>query len=240
MTFTQKAAGTNIALFDTSNPFQQLTQGEGAPGKLWVSEDQVAIAATYFHATNDFVRLCRFPTQAIIKKVELFSDRSLVDGGGASSTLVFSIGVIFSDSTFDGTPTQYQNQHPTTVGIAGGATTPGTTVAIGGSNANYLFGTITAVAGTGSFSGGTIVGPSTGSSVLYGGEITFGGAIATYGEPLTYTQNPLINYFNLRDGQNNPIPRAGFFDLIVQSSTATNTNPAAAYNLYGRVTYTLG
>src|SRR4029077_14917908 len=142
-TYTQKASGTQTTAYDVTNPFQQLTQGEGAPGKLWQSEDIVAVPRTGFATAGNFVRLCRFPTQAMIKKVELFSDLSLVDGGGASTALVLSVGVIFSDSLIDGTPVQYQNQHPTTVGIAGGATTAGTTVAIGGASANYLFGTIT-------------------------------------------------------------------------------------------------
>ena len=120
MAFTQKAASVQIAAYDTTNPFQQLTIGEGAPGRLWVIEDSVAIATTYFAATNDYVRLCRFPSNAIIKKVELFTDLSLVDGGTSSTALVLSVGVIFSDSTIDGTPVAYQNMHPTTVGIGGG------------------------------------------------------------------------------------------------------------------------
>jgi len=240
MAYVQRSSGINTTAYDVTNPFQQLTQGEGAPGKLWASEDQVKIATTTFAATDDFVRLCRFPTQAIIKKVELFTDLSLVDGGTSSTALVFSVGVIFSDSTVDMTPLWYQNQQPTTVGIGGGATTAGTTVAIGGSNANYLFGTITATTTTGAFSAGVKTGLSTSSNILFGGEITFGGAIATYLEPIIYTQTPMINYFNLRDGSNNLIPRAGFFDLIVVSTTAYNAAPAGAYNMYGRVTYTLG
>lgn len=240
MAFTQKAAGTQIAAYDTTNPFQQLTIGEGAPGRLWVIEDMVSIATTTFASTNDFVRLCRFPSNAIIKKVELFTDKSLVDGGSSSSALVLSVGVIFSDSTLDGTPLAYQNQHPTTVGIGGGTTTAGTTVAIGGSSANYIFGTITALSSTGSFSGGTVYNLSTSSTVMYGGEITWGGSEATYGTPLAITQQPLINLFNLRDGQNNLIPKLGMMDLIVQASTAYNTAPSAKYNMYGRVSYILG
>ena len=238
MAFTQKAASVQIAAYDTTNPFQQLTIGEGAPGRLWVIEDQVPIATTYFGSTNDYVRLCRFPSNAIIKKVELFTDVNLVDGGTSSTALVFSVGVIFSDSTLDGTPVAYQNMHPTTVGIGGGTTTAGTVVAIGGSSANYIFGTITAITSTGGFA--TLAGISSGSTVFYGGEITFGGTEATYGKPLSITQQPLINLFNFRDGQNNLIPKLGMMDLIVQSSHAVNTAPAAAYNMYGRISYVLG
>src|SRR5208283_149357 len=106
----------------------------------------------------------------------------------------------FSDSTLDGTPVAYQNQHPTTVGIGGGTTTAGTTVAIGGASANYLFGTVTAITSTGGFS--TLAGISSGSQVLYGGEMTFGGSFATYGEPIATTQIPLVELFNFRDGAN--------------------------------------
>jgi len=238
-TYTQKASGVNVALYDTLNPFAQLPTGAGAPAHLLRVEDQVAIPAVGFLTAGNFVRLCRFPSHACIKAVNLFSDKSLVDGGTSSSALVLSVGVVFSDSTVDGTPVTYQNQMPTTVGIGGGSTTPGTVVAIGGTNANYIFGTITALGSTGSFSGGTVAGPSTGSGTLYGGDITFGGAIATYGEPLVLTQTPLVNLFNFRDGAGLLLPKLGMMDLIVVATTGYNTVPSAAYNLYATVTYTI-
>ena len=239
MAYTQVASGTQTTALDLTNPFQQLTIGQGAPAKLFRSEDLVAVPRTGFGTIDNFVRLCRFPSNAIIKKVSLFSDLSLVDGGTSSTALVLSVGVIFSDSTIDGTPLAYQNLQPTTVGIGGGSTTAGTAVAIGGSNANYIFGTITALSTTGSFSGGTKNGLSTGSGTLYGGDITFNGAIATYGNALTLTQTPLVQLFNFRDGQNNPITKLGMMDLIVVATTPYNTQPAAGYNLYATVDYAL-
>lgn len=240
MAFTQIAASTNIALYDTSNPFQQLTVGVGAPGRMQVIEDQVAITRTGFGTTDNFFRLCRFPSHALIKQVELYSDLSLVDGGTSSTALVLGVAVIFSDSTIDGTPVAYQNMQPTTVGIGGGTTTPGTVVAIGGSSANVLFGTITATTGTGAFA--TLTGISTGSQVLYGGDITFGGTEATYyaNGPYVLTSTPLVNLFNFRDGQGNLIPKLGMMDLMVYASHIYNTQPAAGYNLYGRVRYVVG
>src|ERR1700676_4111487 len=144
-TYTQKAAGYNIGIFDTLNPYVPNTAGEGAPGELNQVEDVVAVARTGAGTSGNFWRLCRFPTKAKVKKVELYVDLAsgTVDGGGAFSAIVFSVGVIFSDSTIDNAPVPYQNQQPTTVGIGGGTTTAGTTVAIGGTSANYIFGTIT-------------------------------------------------------------------------------------------------
>ena len=235
--YTQKAAGVGIAVYDTTNPYVAPSTGEGAPGILRIQEDQVAVAQTAFGTAGNFVRLCRFPSTAKIKGFELLSDKSLVDGGTSSSALVLSVGVVFSDSTIDGTPLNYQNLQPTTVGIGGGTTTAGTAVAIGGASANYLFGTITALSSSGSFSGGTVYGNSTSSSVLYGGQITFGGSIATYGEPIVWTQEPLTTLFNFRDGSGNLVDSLGYMDVIVVATTAYNTQPSAAYNLYARLTF---
>ena len=143
MAYTQKAAGTNIALYDAT-PFVAITAAEGAPAKLKTIEDQVAIAQTGAGTQHNFWRLCRFPTKAIVKKVELFVDvtSGLVDGGTSSTALVFEVGVIFSDSTIDGTPANYQNLQPTTVGVTAntiGGSTAGTVVAIGGSSCELDF-----------------------------------------------------------------------------------------------------
>jgi hypothetical protein len=235
MAYTQQAAGTNVALYDTT-PFLALTDGEGAPSRLKTVEDQVAIARTGAGTQHNFWRLCRFPADARVKKVELFVDLAsgTVDGGGASSALVFEVGVIFSDSTIDGTPANYQNLQPTTVGVTanGGSTTAGTAVAIGGTSANWIFGTITANTTTGAF------GAKIGDGPVFGEEITFGGVGTTYGAPLYITQTPLTEIFNFVDGSGNVLDGLGYFDLIVDTKTVYNTQPSAGYNLYGRVSYT--
>ena len=235
-TYTQLGSGINTTIYDTL-PYIAPSAGEGAPGVLRMQEDQVAVTRTAFGTAGNFVRLCRFPATAKIKKLELFTDLNAVDSNGGSSALVLQTGVVFSDSTIDGTPPNYQNLMPTTVGIGGGATTPGTAVAIGGSNANYLFGTQTVTAGTGLF---TVVGANLlviNSNVLFGGEITFGGTIATYGEPLVWTQEPLTNLFNFRDGQGNLVDSLGYMDIIVVCNHAYGAQPAGAYNMYARLTY---
>ena len=226
------ASGTNITLYDvTTTPFAQLTHAEGAPARKVIIEDQVAVPAIGFATAGNYVKLCRFPTFAKVKKVELFTDLSLIDGGTTGTTLVLNTGVMFSDGLYDGTPVGYRGLAPTTVGIGGSTTTPGTAVAINGTSCNYIFGTITAVTTTGAM-------PSSGSaalSQLFGGEITFNGTIATYGEPLAIDQNPLIDVFNFRDGQNKLIPSLGMFDIFVMASTGYKTVPAAAYNIFVRV-----
>lgn len=243
-TYTQKESGTNTTLFDAS-PFAALSAGEGAAGVLRQVEDFVAVAQTDFGTAGNFVRFCRFPTNARLKRVQLYTDRTLVDGGGASSALSLGVGVVFSDSKIDGTPVAYQNLMPTTVGIGGGTTTAGTAVAIGGASSNRLFGNILANTATGAFPNGTMgqnatAAPAGQAAALYfGGEFTLNGTIATYGNPLAITQVPLINLFNFRDAQNNLIREAGFFDLILIADVAYNSQPAGAYNVYGRVEYTL-
>ncbi len=248
MAFTQKGSGYFTTIWDTI-PVLPPTAGEGAPSFLCEIEDSVAIAQTGAGTSGNFWRLCRFPVKAKIKKLDLYVDiaSGLVDGGGASTALVFSVGVAFSDSTIDGTPPSLQNQMPTTVGIGGGSTTPGTTVAIGGTSSNRLFGTVTAVAATGAF--GTLQGVGT-SSNLWGTDVTFGGG-TTYQNALigpSSTLNttalalidvPVLEIFNLQDGRGNVIKDEGFFDLIVIVNTIYNTQPGAGYNLYAKLQYSV-
>lgn len=246
-TYTQKASGYNTAIFDVLNPFVPNTAGTGAPGALNEVEDVVAIARTGMGTSGNFWRLCRFPTKAKVKRLELYTDISTgaIDGGGASSALVFAVGVVFSDSTIDNTPVPYQNQMPTTVGIGGGTTTAGTTVAIGGTSANAIFGSWTAPSGG-------VFGLQTGGAALAGNlwglEATFGGG-TTYlntligpsttlnTTTLALWQVPLISIFNLQDGKGNIIKDAGYFDIIVTTTTVYNTQPAAGWNLYARLQY---
>lgn len=223
VTYTQVGAGTNVALLDTIAPFSALTAGEGSRGAVKIVEDQVAIARTGFGTAGNYARLCRFPANAKVKKVSLFTDLSLVDGGTTSSALVLSVGAIFSDSTIDGTPQGYQGQWPTSTGIGGGQTTQGTTVAPGGTTAgNFIFGTWSANGTTGAFPQGET------QSIV---------SSTTYGTPLVRAQTPLVAIFNFWDNYKNPLENLGWMDLIVVATTVYNTQPAAGYNLFGRVEY---
>lgn len=243
-TYTQKETGTNTALYDAS-PFAPLTSGEGGPGYLRAIEDFVAVGQTDFGTAGNFVRLLRFPTSARLKKLELYTDLSLVDAGTSSSALSLGVGVVFSDSTTDGTPVALQNQMPTTTGIGGGTTTAGTSVAIGGASSNRLFGNILANTSTGAFPNGMMgqnatAAPTGQQAALYfGGEFTYNGTIATYGHPLAISQVPLMALFNFRDGQNNLIRQGGYFDIIIIADVIYHTQPAGAYNIYGRLEYVI-
>ena len=243
-TYTQIASGTNTTLYDAS-PFAALTAGEGAPGVVRAVEDFVAIPRTGFGTAGNFFRLLRFPSNARIKRLELYTDLLLVDGGTSSSALSVGVGVVFSDSTIDGTPAALQNQMPTTVGIGGGTTTAGTSVAVGGTSSNRLFGNILANTSTGAFPNGSMGNiPSaavTGqaAALYFGGEFTYHGTIATYGSPVAISQIPLVKLFNFRDAQNNLIYSSGFFDIILIADVIYQTQPAAGYNIYGRLEYVL-
>ena len=224
MTAVLNTKSTNITLLDTLNPFQALTAGEGAPQRLWQIEDQVVLPTTFFSATNNYVRLCRFPTSAKIKKVELRTDVA-VDSAATTGAAAFSVGVAFSDSTIDGTPAAYQGLVPSTVGIGGGTTTAGTVVALPStSGANVVFGTVTAPATTGAI-------PLT--------DVTFNGTAATYGDALAISQTPLLKIFNLWDQASKPQTNLGYFDLVCLTTVAYTTVPSASAKLYGRVTYTV-
>ena len=235
MAQVQIASGTITTNLDAL-PVTYPTAGEGAATVLKVVEDVVAVPRTGFATAGNFMRLCRFPTKAKVKKVELFTDLSLIDGGTSSTALVLSVGVIFSDDTNDGTPASLQNLQPTTVGVTanGGSTTAGTAVVANGTSANFIYGTITAVTTT-----GAIPAPATTATVIqnwFGGEITFN-ATATYGTPYYMSNTSLARIFNFVDGGGVVTEDLGYFDLIVMATTGYNTQPAAAYNLYGRVSY---
>jgi hypothetical protein len=224
MTAVLNTKSTNITTLDTLNPFQALTTGEGAPARLWCVEDQVVLPTTFFSATNNYVRLCRFPTNAKIKKVVLLTDAA-VDAAATTGATTFTVGVAFSDSTIDGTPANWAGLVPSTVGIGGGTTTAGTVVALPStSGANVIFGTVTPPASTGPV-------PLT--------DITFNGTEATYGDPLTISQTPLLKIFNLWDQVSKPLVSEGFFDLVILTTHAYTTVPTTSAKLYARVEFAI-
>ena len=149
MTAVLNLKGTNVTLLDAT-PKSVLTVGEGAGAHLYRIEDQVSLPVTFFSATANYVRLCRFPTNAKIKKFTWFTDAA-VDAAATTGATTLSIGVMFSDSTTDGTPVALQGLVPSTVGVVanGGSTTAGTAVALPSTaNANDFFGAFTPSATT--------------------------------------------------------------------------------------------
>lgn len=231
-TYVEEAKGTVLTLLDATQPYIQQNSGEGGAAYLKQSEDVVAVAQTGMATAGHGYRLLRFPTAAKVKSLEIYTDISLIDGGTSSTALVLEVGVVFSNDGEDGTPAGYQNLQPTTVGIGGGTTTAGTAVAIYGTSANFIFGTITANTTTGAMPGGVQVG-------LFGGEQVFGGVGATYGSAWTITNTPLCSIFNFWDGQGNVLSEMGYFDLLIGCHHAYNAQPATGYNIYARIEYAL-
>ena len=222
MTAVLNIKGVNVTLADAS-PRLAVTQGEGAQARLMIIEDQISLPVTFFSATANYVRVCRFPTNAKIKRLTWFTDAA-VDAAATTGATTLSIGVMFSDSTIDGTPVAQQGLVPSTVGVVanGGSTTAGTTVALPSTaNANDFFGAFT---------------PSATTNPIPLTDATFGGA-ATYGTALYTTQTPLVSIFNFLDGQGNLQRNLGFFDLYFRSTHAYTTVPTTAANLYTRLEY---
>jgi hypothetical protein len=111
----------------------QPTEGQGVGGFLRRNTDYV-LGLTY--ATNSLYRLCRFPTNAIVKGFRIMLDGEL-DSSGENPVLAFNVA--FSDSTDDGTAVANQGNIPTTANT-GAVVVPATYTA-----ANQLFGTWTQV-----------------------------------------------------------------------------------------------
>jgi hypothetical protein len=239
-TYTEIAKGATLTLLNNNTPYIAQSAGEGAPGRPYIQEDQVAATRTWNATAGNGLRLLRFPSSAKVKCLEVFTDLSLIDGGTSSTALVWQIGVIFSNDGNDGTPVSYQNLHPTTVGIGGGTTTKGTAVAIYGTSANFIFGELTALSTSGAFPT-PYLRAANAPGYLFGTEITFNGAEATYsaGGPVAISQVPLVSIFNFWDGRGNTLEDMGYVDLLIGTKTAYNTQPAAGYNVYARIEYTL-
>lgn len=220
MTTVTNVKGTNLTLLDATQPFLALTSGEGAKGYLKVVEDLLPWSTTMGSAAGNYGKLCRFPANAKVKSLEVYFDA--IPDVNATQTLAIEFGVVFSDSTIDGTPAQYQGLIPTTVGIGGGSTTAGTTVSFAThTNANAVFGTWT-------LSGNDVnPGPT---------NIFYNGSRSNY-PILTLTETPLVEIFNFLDGRGVAMENLGYFDLYAYVTNAYGTVPAAALNLFAKLTY---
>src|SRR5271154_5732097 len=142
MTTVTNVKGTNLTLLDVTQPFIQLTAGEGHRGAVKFTEDALAWSTTMGSAAGNYGTFCRFPSNVKLKRVRFWYDA--VPDASSAQALAVELGVSFSDSTIDGTPAQYQGLIPTTTGVGGGTTTSGTTVAFATHTAaNALFGTWT-------------------------------------------------------------------------------------------------
>lgn len=206
--------------------------GEGRFGFRRSVDDFVTIAGAILNTAiagnnGSTMRLCRFPTQAKVKKVLVGSDAALDQN--ATQTLALSFSVAFSDASNDGTPVPYQGLVPssTLTGVA--------PVAFNSASVNKIFGTITE-------SGNNVAIPRI--------DITFG---ALFGAPpgatatqvvtggiytVAAAQQPLWQFFGYIDGRGNPQDPGGYFDLLARAEVVAATGTTGG-NLWGEVTYVL-
>jgi hypothetical protein len=205
MVATLNGKSTAVTALDTVQPFTQQTAGEGLAVRLKQVEDVVAIDAAGLGTVGSYYRLCRIPANAKVKRVEVFSDKL---DSNAASTVVLEFGMVFSDSTIDGTPAAYQGLFPDTSGN-------GVVVASTGAR-NALFGTVA--------QGNNTAIPIT--------EITHKGTLSTL---LNLTQRGLAKIFGFVTAQGYDQPCPGWMDLYVYVSTVAAT-PAAG-NLYARIQF---
>lgn len=90
-----------------ATPSVVATVGEGAPGDMRVQTDSVNPTASVTQWST--YRLSRFPTNAKVKRVWLYTS-GLDTNGTATATL--DVNVAFSDDTGDGTPVALQGTIP--------------------------------------------------------------------------------------------------------------------------------
>lgn len=114
-----------------SQPIVVPTTGEGAAGFEKVQQDYTTHTTNFGSAVGNSSRTSRFPVEAKVKHVWLFT--SGLDSSSAQ-TLTLDVNVSFSDSAYDETSVQAQGQIPQST-ATGGVTTLATY-----SGPNKLFG----------------------------------------------------------------------------------------------------
>lgn len=208
----------SITNLDTT-PFIYNTSAQGAAGRVARVDDYVACAATPLQSTKSFYRLVRIPTGAIPKSLFIATSTALDTGTHA---LAFDLNIAWSDSTIDGTPSNFLPASATEAQIPTTANDGATTTTIAAYSApNKLFGNIN----------------NTSASVAYtSGELVLNGVTATY-TVAKITSQPLWQTFGFVDGRGNPADPGGYFDILAYVATAAGTG--AAGTLYCRFDYGL-
>jgi hypothetical protein len=206
-----------------------LSAGEGAPARVKMIEDMFAFPSTNMDAGSWF-KLLRFPSTAKVKKLRIWTD-GIIDNTVTTAVQILSFGVMFSDSTIDGTPTGVRGLVPNASGL-------GTTVTVPTSTGfNDVFGTL-------------IAQPTAQAAILIEDLLTnqspstkaFAG-LTNYGTPtvsgaptvLTAMETPLINLLGFQSSTGVPWAAAGYFDLYCKVITAATTQHGA--NIFAQLTY---
>jgi hypothetical protein len=202
----------SITNLDAIDPSVAISAGQGGATRLYEVDDYAACTAGGIATAGSYYRMVRFPTSAIIKSFVFATDVAVDTSATASLALDFNIA--FSDSTIDGTPSNYQALVPTTA--LGGATTTFASY----SSPNKMF-------------GAAVVQP-TANAAWAPTDYWLKGITSTF-TVLLVTQQPLWQTFGFTAaaGQNqNP---GGNFDMTAYVATAAGTGHAG--NLIGKVTY---
>jgi hypothetical protein len=166
--------------------FIPATIGDGSRGICKVQQDFLQIDTAFFSAVGNYGKLLRLPADAVISKLEIFSDAPL--DTNATSALAFDIGLCLSSAPSDGTPALYQGLIPTTVGFGA---VPGTTTTFAAySNPNILFGNFNLATAAQNLNNKKI--PPT--------DVTLNGVTSQYSLQQILSQ-PLVNLFNFLDGR---------------------------------------
>lgn len=187
-----------------ATPIIMSTGGEGAPGVLKAATDEVNPSAS--SAQWSTYRLCRFPTNAKVKRVWLYTS-GIDSSATAAGKLDFNVA--FSDSTTDGTPSGLQGTIPssnfdgTSVAFVNG-TGYGTYQSSGA--ANKMFGSAVAISNSGA---------------VQNIELTYKNTFKPANR-----EDDLWDVFGFVNNQGLAQDPGGFFDILAVLSTAAATAAA--------------
>jgi hypothetical protein len=205
-----------IVNLDTQ-PIVTPSAGEGAPGDARFQTDYTTHTTNFGSATGNSSRTSRFPVEAKVKHVWLYTNGL---DSSSSQTLTLDVNVAFSDSAYDVTPVYLQALIP--VAAATGATIA---LASYGSTANKLFGSALTVAASGATQWEEVTFKGTNTTV-------YTPALAQ--EPMwavlggtgsaTAAVNTAGGGFAQQGGSGQICSPGGFFDILVVTAHTATTN----------------
>ncbi len=193
-----------------ATPIVVPTAGEGLGGHVQMNTDSVNPTSAI--AQNGNYRLCRFPTDAKLKRVWLYTSGL---EGQTTATASLDSNVAFSDSTADGTQAALQgtipsNKHDGT-SLAYLGTTGYNTAYTNSGTGNKLF-------------GATVVQSAAGATKFT--DITFQNTTASQGFFPVNRDDNLWNVFGFTNSQGTAQDPGGFFDIFVVVAGALTTAAA--------------
>ena len=186
------------------------TMGEGAPARMW-SNDDFVVTTTSVAQYSTYTIGPRIPTNAKIKKVELYTKG--IDSN-STATAALDINLIFSDAPLGGIAAGMPVNDGTTATNAGQIPTSALTGAVT---------SITAYASPNKLFGSAIVLPNSGTATLQ--DITFKNTAYTFAA----TQLPIWDFLGFTQDP------GGYFNFFCVNTAAVATAAAGVLGL--RVSY---